>query len=245
MKKREKHAEMTFLEHTRELRNRLIKSLVAIFAVFCVLLALFPSFIVLLSRPLTQIGASLYAFRIQEGIVVAMEASFWGAFVFTSPYWLFQLAAFFFPALSSRTKRSFILWICGGFLLVLGGFIFSYLVMIPVSLTFLMKFSTSLFKTLISAENYVRFFLSLFILSGIIFQTPLVMLFLSKIGILDVKKIGKHRNIVIVVILIVAAIITPPDVVSQIIFFVPMYLLFELGVLLCRIASRSPPREEE
>jgi sec-independent protein translocase protein TatC len=113
----------------------------------------------------------------------------------------------------------------------------------PMSLKFFFSFAKDEFSSIISIEFYLDYFLSIFFCTGLGFQLPLVMLFLSRIGILDYKILSKTRKHAIIIILIIGAILTPPDVVSQIILSVPLYLLYELGMILIIIFNKIKPKE--
>lgn len=233
---------MSFLDHSRELRKRVLLSALVIFAAFFALIYFSQPILVFLSKPLTDLGQKLYFLKVQESLMAVMETSFWAAVIITSPFWLAQIIGFILPALEKRQRRILFALLASCVIFLLAGFAFSYLVLIPMSLKFLLGFSGRSLEGIISIEYYLEYFLTLFFMTGLIFQMPLAMLSLNRLGILDRPAIRKYRKIAIVGIFIVAAVITPPDVVSQILIAVPMYALFELGALLCHVFSKKDAR---
>jgi len=233
---------MPFLEHTRELRKRIIRSAIVLGIAFFALVYFFNPIFAFLSAPVKGMGYELYAFKIQDGVLAAMNSCFWAAFLGTSPFWLSQLLGFVMPALDGRQKKAFWGFLAMSVLFLIAGFAFSYFVLIPMTIRFLLTFASEAFESLLSATSYLDFFLSFFFLTGLAFQFPLVMLLLAKAGIIDSAWIRKNRRIAIVGIFIIAAVITPPDVVRQIALALPMSALFELGALLCRLGGRRNAR---
>jgi sec-independent protein translocase protein TatC len=232
-------ASMSFLEHTKDLRKRIIRSAIVIALTMFGLVYFSDKIFGFLSSPVREMGYELYGFKVQDAVLAVMNSCFWAAILVTSPFWLSQLLGFILPAFTKRQKRTFWGFLSASGFFIVSGFAFSYLVLIPMTIRFLLSFSSASFRQLVSAVSYVDFFLTFFFLTGLAFQFPLIMLILDKAGIIDSAWIRKNRRIAIVGIAIMAAIITPPDVVSMIALAVPMYVLFELGAILCRISEKS------
>jgi sec-independent protein translocase protein TatC len=231
-------ASMSFLEHTKDLRKRIIRSAIVIALVMFGFVYFSDRIFGFLSAPVREMGYELYGFKVQDAVLAAMNSCFWAAILVTAPFWLSQLLGFILPAFTKRQKRTFWGFLSASVFFTVSGFAFSYLVLIPMTIRFLLGFSSASFKQLVSAVSYVDFFLTFFFLTGLAFQFPLIMLILDKAGIIDSAWIRKNRRIAIVGIAVIAAIITPPDVVSMIALGIPMYILFELGAILCRISEK-------
>jgi len=226
---------LSLMEHFVELRIRIIFALLVLLGTFFLLFANSREIINFVTGPIKLLGYNLHFIKIHEAFYSTLKASFAAALIFSSPLWVWILLGFVLPALEKKQKTGIILLLLSSFLFVISGFIFSYKILLPFSMRFLLNFRKSEFISIISIEYYLAFFLRLFISTGLGFQMPLLMLFLNKIGFADYKTLLGFRKYALVSILLLSAVITPPDVVSQIILGLPLYLLFELGILLTYI----------
>ena len=124
-------------------------------------------------------------------------------------------------------------------LFFLAGGLFAYFIMIPVSLRFLLSFSSDFIVPMITIKNYISFVGMMILAFGAVFELPMVLVFLTKIGIVTPQFLAEKRRHAIVFILIVSALLTPPDAVTQIIMSVPLVVLYEIGIMACRLTRRS------
>ena len=173
-----------------------------------------------------------------------MKASFFAALILSSPVWLSILIGFIIPALKKNEKRIFFILFFISIFFLISGLFFSYKILIPFSLNYLLTFSKGELESVISIGFYLDYFLILFFATGIGFQLPLVLFFLSKINIIDFKFLSKGRKYALIIILIVSAIITPPDVISQIMLSIPLYFLYEIGTIIVYIFERKRKKEK-
>jgi sec-independent protein translocase protein TatC len=235
--------QLTYIQHFQELRIRVVLSLLIILSCFLILFTFSKPIIGFLTKPVYAFGIKLYYYKVSEAFISTLKSCFIASLIITSPLYVFLLTGFILPALSGRQKimMFFIIFFIYAFFMF--GFYFSYMVLMPMSLNFFFSFAKDEFSSIISIEFYLDYFLSIFFCTGLGFQLPLVMLFLSKIGILDYKMLAKTRKHAVILLLIIGAILTPPDVVSQMILFVPLYLLYELGMLLTFIMYKMKPKE--
>ena len=161
------------------------------------------------------------------------------ALVLSSPVIIYQIWAFVSPGLKSNEKRVGFGALVGGLGFFILGALFAYFVVIPFTLNFLLNFdSVGLIDPLISFSNYVSFLVSTMLAMGLVFEMPVLTVLLTMLGILKPKFLVKSRKYAILLIFIIAAIITPPDVISQVTVAVPMLLLYELSLVLCRLLFR-------
>lgn len=223
---------LTFIEHAQELRKRLFFSILIIIIVFFIFFTFSKPLLKFLVEPLNKLGYKPIAIKVYEALFARMKASFFASLIASSPIWLWLLIGFIIPALNKKEKRMFFIILLFCIVLLICGFFFSYKVLIPISLNYLSSLGDDVIQNQPSIEFYLNYFLILFFATGIGFQLPLVLLFLSKINIINYRVLSKGRKFAIIILLIIAAVITPPDVVSQIILFIPLYLLYEIGVIL-------------
>ncbi len=218
---------ISFFSHLHELRQRMIKSLVAfVFATVLVWNYLEPV-IRYVVRPVGRIVFTSPAEAFNAHMTLAML----GGFLFSLPVIIFQLWKFISLGLTVKEQGyikifgplSLIFFICG--------VVFGYFVMLPISLNFLLSFSSSWMVPMITVDKYISFVATILISSGVTFELPLVLAFLARLGIATPEFLRQKRRYAIVIILIVAAVLTPPDVVSQMVLTIPLLVLYEIGIL--------------
>ncbi|MFJ5794124.1 twin-arginine translocase subunit TatC [Bacillus atrophaeus] len=225
MDKKETH----LIGHLEELRKRIILTLAA-FVVFLIAAFLFVQDIYdWLSRDLdgklAVLGPSeiLWVYMMIAG-VCAIAASI--------PVAAFQVWRFVAPALTETERKVTLLYIPGLFALFLTGVSFGYFVLYPIVLGFLMKLSSGHFETMFTADNYFRFMVNLSLPFGFLFEMPLVVMFLTRLGILNPLRLAKARKLSYFLLIVVSILITPPDFVSDFLVMVPLLVLFEVSVAL-------------
>lgn len=237
---------MALSGHLKELRNRLVVSLVFLVAVFTVCLY-YASDIV---KMLTDIGLA-YGYRYvylspQELLLEHFSISLVAAVCVALPLILYQVWAFIRPGLERRENILCVLAMCFGLVCFAGGVYFAYRLMLPFMLDFLIgiRVGTEIAAS-ISVHNYISFLLTIFVIFGVVFELPVLSVLLTQLGLVKVEWMRKARKVVIVVIFFVAAVITPPDIVSQIMVAIPMILLYEFSILLCWLLMKLRRKKAE
>lgn len=225
---------MTFWEHVYEIRNRLLVVLgsVFVFSVGCYFI--FPF---LFTAIHSIIGEELYATGIAEGFLTRLRISILGGIFLSIPILISQIILFIFPALQKKEKIFMLILMVSTFCLFLFGIIFAYQSVLPISMQFLKSksFFPNNVSRLISYETFISFFFQFLIGFGICFQFPVVLIFLMKIGILNVNTLIKNFKFVLAGVFLISAIITPPDVVSQILLSIPMIILYSVCILIGKL----------
>lgn len=228
---------MTFWEHLRELRGVLIWCVV--FLVIGVgVTALFARTIFdLLLLPLQDIGeVRLHTFSPPEIIVIYLKISFFGGLILSSPFLLWSILGFVIPGLKERERRMILPAGAAGLFLFLLGILFTYYVVLPVSLQFLWEFNMSFDITPQWRINYyLSFVLGLCAIFGLTFELPLVITILAQIGVASPAFLRHKRPHVIVGLVVLSALVTPPDVITQVLMAVPLWLLYEISILLAAL----------
>ena len=250
-KKKNKNADsqggnMSLTGHLKELRNRVVVSLVVLIAgmIFCFSYA--ERVVTMLTDIGVQFGYEFVYIRPQELLLVYFSISLIGALVIALPVIAYEIFAFCGPGLKKREKAFLLLAMIFGTIFFGLGVWFVYKIMMPFMLRFLISFSHQVIVSAsISIQEYMTFMMSVFLIFGVIFELPVLSVILTGLGLIKPVWLIKARKVMIVVIFFMAAIFTPPDIVSQIMVAIPIILLYELSIILSRICYRFRRKEKE
>lgn len=245
--------EDSFVSHLVELRDRLLRSLIALAVVFAGL-SLYPgpgAIYDALAQPLTQTlpaGSKMVAIGVITPFMVPLKITAMVAFVLALPYILYQAWAFIAPGLYAHEKRLGIPLIISSSVLFMAGMAFCYFFVFGQLFSFIAGFAPKSITPAPDIEAYLSFVLTMFLAFGITFEVPVALVVLAKMGLVTVDKLKEWRSYFIVGAFIVAAVVTPPDVVSQLALAIPMCLLYEVGIiaagLVCRSGALAPTAGE-
>jgi len=237
----------TFISHLVELRDRLLRAILAVIIVF---LCLFPwarELYALLAKPLIAalpVGGQMIATDVVGVFLVPVKVAFLVAFVIALPYVLYQVWAFVAPGLYVHEKRLVLPLVVASSLLFIVGMSFAYFLVFPVVFQFMASIAPEGVAWMTDIEKYLSFALTTFMAFGVTFEVPVVVIVLVRVGVVSIEKLKEIRPYVIVGAFVVGAIFTPPDVISQVMLAVPLWLLYELGIVLARMIGRSPATSE-
>lgn len=238
--------ELTVIEHIEELRKRLV-----ICAVFFIL-ALIVSFY--FAKPIIKHiqyseqaeQLTLNAFNVGDPLTVYLEVTFVVAFIITSPIILYQLWAFITPGLHETERKATLKYIPYAFLLFVAGLAFGYYILFPNIMNFMMQLSDDLnIQQTIGINEYFGFLFKLVVPFGIIFELPVVMLFLARLGILNPQLMVKFRKYSYFVLFVLAVLVAPPDIISYILISIPLFVLYEISIVIARIGYKKYQVAEE
>jgi sec-independent protein translocase protein TatC len=227
--------EQPFVSHLIELRDRLIRAVIAIGVAFLVL-AIYPSpsaLYDLLAAPLVAHlpkGATLIATNPISPFMVPIKVTMLAAFMLALPVVLYQVWAFVAPGLYSHEKKLVMPLIISSTLLFFAGVAFCYIFVFGQVFKFIQSFAPKSITAAPDIEAYLSFVLNMFLAFGAAFEVPVVLVILARMGIVSVEKFKSFRSYFIVIAFVIAAVVTPPDVVSQLALAIPMCLLYELGI---------------
>jgi sec-independent protein translocase protein TatC len=230
----------TFISHLIELRSRLLRSIVA---VVIVLLCLFPwakQIYALLAAPLLRalpVGSTMIATDVTGTFLVPLKVTLMTAFLIALPYVLYQMWAFVAPGLYHHEKRLALPVIVSSVVFFALGMAFAYFVVFPLAFGFFAGYTPTGVQMMTDIDKYLSFVMTMFIAFGITFEVPVVVIVLVRLGVVSLDKLRSIRGYVIVGAFIVGAIFTPPDILSQVMLAVPLWLLYELGLLAARFIS--------
>jgi len=231
----------TFLSHLIELRERLVRCILAFF-VACIPTLFYSSELYdVLASPLIQSlpqGSRMIATGVITPFLIPMKIAFMAGFLLALPYLLYQAWAFVAPGLYAHEKRLVLPLVVSSTLLFLLGMLFCYFIVFGKVFAFIAGFAPKSISVAPDIEAYFNFVLGMFLAFGLAFEVPVVVVVLVIAGLVTVEQLREWRGYVVVAIFVVAAIVTPPDVVSQIALAIPMCLLYEAGILAAQMVAR-------
>jgi sec-independent protein translocase protein TatC len=236
--------EDTFISHLVELRDRLLRAVVAVVVVFVCLMPWAGDIYDILAHPMMQAlpeGTRMIATGVVTPFFVPMKVTLLVAFVIALPFVLYQAWCFIAPGLYAHEKRLGLPLVVGSTVLFLAGMAFCYFFVFGTVFKFIAQFAPKSITPAPDIEQYLAFVMSMFLAFGITFEVPVFVIVLTKMGIVDVAKLKEARPYVIVGAFVIAAVVTPPDVVSQLMLAIPMCLLYELGIFLARFVTKREP----
>lgn len=228
-------ATMPLMEHLVELRNRLIRVFIALFITTGISFVFAKQVFLILMVPLGD--ARLQALKPTETLGNYMKVSLLSGLIIAMPFIVYQIGRFLLPGLTKQEKKYLVFLVPGATLCFLTGVAFAYFVMLPASIGFLQTFMADLIEQQWTVGDYLSFVTSLIFWIGVAFELPLFVYFLAKAGVIDAEMLSKNRKYAIIGIAVLAAVITPTvDPLNMALVMGPLIILFELGVLLARIA---------
>ena len=237
---------MSLFSHLDELRSRVIKSLIGILVGFFVAMAFSKSLLEFLKLPLMKVFPSgsqpLHFTGPMDVFLAEIRVSFLAAIAGTSPLWLYQFWRFVEPALYQKERKYILPCILISVLLFLLGLSFCFFIVLPMTLSFLIQLGSEIGTPIITIVDYMALLSIMLFGFGFVFEAPLILVLLAWVGLLDAETLARHRKAVIVGVLVVGALLTPPDPISQVAMAIPLYLMYEISILIIR--SLLKPKKE-
>ena len=240
--------EQTLLEHLMELRNRLLKAVIAVVLVFLCLVPFASEIFALVSTPLTKAlpeGNSMIATQVASPLLTPFKTAFFVALFIAMPVVLYQAWAFITPGLYRREKRLGIPLLASSIILFYAGIAFAYFVVFPLMFQFFNAIAPEGVAVMTDISNYLDFVLMLFLAFGLAFEVPVATVLIVWAGFSTPEALGKSRPYVFLGAFVMGMLLTPPDIISQTLLAVPVYLLYEAGILGAKLMLRSREAESE
>lgn len=233
-------------EHLRELRKVIIWIAVSLVLGTIICYSFFiEQAMALVTSPINDLGLELKFISVSEGFMAHIKIALLGGLIIASPVICWQLMSFILPALYKHERKVFYMLLFFSVVLFVAGIAFAYFGVLRLALNALLfTFSGELVPE-ITADYYISFVLKFLLPFGIVFEIPLFVYFLTKVGIIKPEHLRKNRKYVILVILILAAMLTPPDIISQLMLAAPMYLLYEISIKISSSVYNRKIRKEE
>ncbi len=237
-------AQDTFLSHLVELRSRLMHAIIAVLVVFVALFPWSKEIYALLAKPMLQampVGAQMIATDVTGTFLVPLKVTLMASFLIALPYVLWQAWAFVAPGLYSNEKRLALPVIASSVVFFMFGMSFAYFFVFPVMFSFFAGYTPAGVTMMTDIEKYLSFVLTMFVAFGITFEVPVIVVVLVRMRVVPLEKLRAIRPYVIVGAFVIGAVFTPPDVISQLMLAVPLWLLYELGLVFARFVNVPNP----
>jgi sec-independent protein translocase protein TatC len=237
----------TFIAHLIELRSRLVRSVVALVLVFICLFPWAADLYALLAQPLLAKlpqGGQMIATDVTTPFFVPLKVALMTAFLISLPYILYQIWCFIAPGLYEHEKRWIFPMVGASLLLFFCGMAFAYFLVFPVVFGFITASAPQGVAVMTDIDKYLSFVLGMFLAFGITFQVPVAVVVLVKMKFVSIAKLKEVRRYVFVGAFVIGAIFTPPDVVSQFMLAIPLWLLYEAGIVVAGWMVGSPKQAE-
>ena len=235
-------AKQPLIAHLLELRNRLLRVFVVVLVVFAALFPFSESLYLYISEPLRVFlpsSSTMIATEVTSPFLTPFKLALVSAMFISMPYILYQLWAFVAPALYKQEKKIALPLFCASVVLFYTGMAFAYYLVFPLVFLFFTSVAPEGISVMPDIRAYLDFVLKLFMAFGLSFQIPIAVVILSWLGTVDPNKLATKRPYVFVVCFIVGMLLTPPDIISQALLAIPMWLLFEVGILFGRGVSNK------
>ena len=242
----EQLAEGTLISHLLELRTRLMRIAISVVIVFIPLVFFANDLFTLVAKPLIEKlpeGTSLIATSVVAPFMTPLKLALVTAIFVAIPYILHQVWGFVSPGLYQREKRFAMPLLVSSILLFYAGVAFAYFILFPIIFAFFASTTPEGVMMMTDISSYLDFTLLLFFAFGLAFEMPVATVLLVATGLVKVETLQRNRGYVLLGIFIVAAFLTPPDAISQTFMAVPMYLLYEVGILFSRMLVRNRQAE--
>lgn len=246
--KNNKEEKVPFSEHLDELRKRLIRVFIALGIGFIACYLFKEKLYQFLTIPLNAVlpdDSSMIFTSLPEAFFTYLKVAFFASIIFTSPFTLYQIWKFISPGLYTSEKKYVAPFVIFSTLFFVGGSSFAYYLVFPLGFKFFIAFGTDSIKPMLSMKEYLSFSFKLLLAFGIIFELPVFMFFLGKIGLVNSKTLIAKRKYAILLVFITAALFTPPDVVTQVMMAVPLVLLYEISIWIVKMGEKKTDVTEE
>ena len=235
-------AKQPLMAHLLELRNRLLRVFVVVLVVFAALFPFSESLYLYISEPLRVFlpsSSTMIATEVTSPFLTPFKLALVSAMFISMPYILYQLWAFVAPALYKQEKKIALPLFCASVVLFYTGMAFAYYLVFPLVFLFFTSVAPEGISVMPDIRAYLDFVLKLFMAFGLSFQIPIAVVILSWLGTVEPNKLATKRPYVFVLCFIVGMLLTPPDIISQALLAIPMWLLFEVGILFGRVVSNK------
>ena len=240
-------SENSFVSHLIEMRDRLLRAVLAVVIIF---IALFPwaqDIYALLAQPMLAAlpkGGQMIATEVTTPFFVPIKVTMMAAFLLAMPWVFYQAWAFVAPGLYQHERRIGVPLVIASVILFLLGMSFAYFLVFPIVFGFIVGVAPEGVAVMTDIGKYLDFVMTLFMAFGITFEVPVAVVLLVKMGMVSIAKLREIRPYVIVGAFVVGAIFTPPDVISQFMLAVPLWILYELGIIVASMITKPQPKSE-
>ncbi len=234
----------TIIQHLDELRKSLIISVIAIIVASVFAFAFNEQILAFIIQPLSVLNESLIVTGVTEAFFVKLKLAFLAGFIIAFPVIFWAIWRFFKPALYENERKYIYILFPVSIGLFVSGILFAYFGILRMVLKFFIYIAGANLETMFKVDQYVSFVIAFTLPFGLVFELPVIVYFLTRIGIIKHEMLSKNRKYALLIIVILAAALTPgPDPISQIMMAGPVYLLFEISILVSKMADRRKTKD--
>ncbi len=246
----EQEEKLSFTEHLEELRKRFIICLAATGAGFLLCYGFSEQIYQLLALPIRNVLQDDNSFiftSLTEPFFTYLKLAFFSGIALASPVIIYQIWAFVAPGLYRHEKKYMIPFVLLSTLFFAGGVLFCFLVVFPIACSFFAGFAQAgMIEMKLKMSDYLSFSCMFLLAFGVVFELPIFILFLARIGIVNHRQLSKNRKYVVLLAFVASALLTPPDIISQVLMAIPLLLLYEISIVIARIFGKKPhPQDSE
>lgn len=244
----EENSKLPFTGHLEELRKRIVISAISVGVGFAISYGFKEKLFQILLRPLISVmkaGDKLIFTGLPEAFFTYLKVAFLSGLLLSTPIILYQFWMFVAPGLYRKEKRLMFPIIILSSFFFLGGSLFGYFVVFPFGFKFFLSFASETIQPLPSMKEYLSFSAKLLLAFGLVFELPLVLTFLSRLGIISVEFLKKNRKYALLLFFVGSAILTPPDVVTQVMMALPLMVLYEISIIGARFFGKNKSKDDE
>lgn len=237
----------SFISHLIELRNRLLRIVLGFVLVFFALFPFANKIYALLAAPMLAklpAGGQMIATAVTTPFFVPMKVAMMAAFVISLPHTLYQIWAFVAPGLYAHEKKLMVPVITASSILFLAGMAFAYFAVFPVVFGFIVGSAPVGVAVMTDIAEYLDFVMTLFMAFGLAFEVPIAVVLIARFGWVTIAQLKEARSYVIVGAFVIGAIFTPPDIISQFMLAVPLWLLYEAGIVVAQLSNPNSTTKE-
>jgi sec-independent protein translocase protein TatC len=231
---------VSVVEHLEELRRRIFIAIIALVIAFIGMYVVRGPLIELLEAPVPSEVDRLVTLGPTEPLITILKVCFWAAVIVALPVWLYQLYAYVIPAVGHQSRRKALMVVAAVSALFLVGVAFGYFIVLPIALEFLLSFGGDAFETELRAGEYFAFATTLLLATGLVFEVPVAMVALARLGVADAPFFRRQWRFAIVAIAVIAAILPGGDPFTMILLMIPMIILYQVGIWLAAAFGGRP-----
>ncbi len=236
---------MSWIAHLEDLRRMIIVSVIALLVATIACYFYSDQLLALLQRPISDLDIKLVFIGVGEGFFAKIKISLYAGFVFSFPIIAWQIWRFVVPALYPQERRYALVLVPVTVLLFISGVVFAFFTVFPIAIKFLLTVAGEL-EPMISIGYYLSFCMAFLLPFGIVFEMPVAAMFLTRIGIITPQLMANNRKYALLVMFVVGAVLTPgPDPVSQLLMATPMYLLYEVSIIVSRFVKAKKKKADD
>jgi len=236
---------MSFVDHLDEIRSRILISIITFVILTVAAFVFSDELLFVINKPFVDTGLKLNVFKLAEGFMMRLKVSAIASFIVSLPFFIFQVWRFILPAITKRDRMFSRVALISSILLFYSGVAFVYFLLMPFTVKMLLSFVAKNITSVIGASEYINFVFLFCFFMGVIFEFPILVMILTRIGLITPYLLSNNRKWAVVVIFVLSAVVTPTtDILTQSLVAVPLYFLFEASIIVSKMTAIRKKKKE-